>query len=213
MADEPDTHEMVVIHRIFRRGFPMLAERVRRVPARDARRAAPIAAHIDFMINGLHHHHTAEDDHLWPRLLARAVPDADVVARMADQHKVVDGHVEHARRLLSAWRAAPSGTELADALDRIHEALAPHLDEEEAEILPLVRAHVSAAEWQAMGDAAFAGFTNDEKLVALGQMLDVTTPAEATTFLAKLPLPIRLMWRLAGRRRYTRYMAAVRGTG
>jgi hemerythrin-like domain-containing protein len=218
---EPKTQEMVVIHRIFRRGFPMLAEVIRRVPASPpgrspARRVATIATHVEFMLNGLHHHHTAEDQHLWPRLLERAAPDAELIGRIADQHKAVDAHVEQARRLLPTWRAAPSvpaSAELADTLDRLHEALAPHLDEEEAEILPLVRKHITEAEWVELGETAFAGFTNDEKLIALGQMLDVTTPTEAAIFLTKLPLPIRLMWRLVGRRKYTRYMATVRGTG
>ncbi len=63
-----------------------------------------------------------------------------------------------------------------------------------------------------MGDAAFAGFTNDEKLLALGQMLDVATAGEAAAFLRKLPLPGRLIWHLARRRRYARHMSAVLGT-
>jgi hypothetical protein len=37
------------------------------------------------------------------------------------------------------------------------------------------------------GEAAFAKFSNDEKVIALGQVLDVATPNEAGTFLAKLP--------------------------
>jgi hemerythrin-like domain-containing protein len=207
----PDTQEMVVIHRIFRRGFAQLADLIRTVPAGNTGRAAPLATHLEFLLNGLDHHHTAEDDHLWPRLLDRAAPDADLLDRMADQHKAIGSHIEQARHLLPTWRAAPSGDELADTLDRLDRALGQHLDEEETEILPLVRAHLSAAEWRELGDAAFAKFTNDEKLIALGQMLDVATPGEAATFLAKLPLPVRLIWRLAGRRRYTRHIDAVHG--
>ena len=116
------------------------------------------------------------------------------------------------RQLVPGWRAAPSRSGLADALDELGVALAQHLDEEEAEILPLVRAHITAAEWQELGDAAFAKFSNEEKLIALGQMLDVASPEEAAGFLATLPLPIRLMWRLAGRRRYARYMFTVSRT-
>ena len=48
---EPNTHEMVVIHRIFRREFPLLAGAVRRTPNGDARRAAPIAGHIEFCLD------------------------------------------------------------------------------------------------------------------------------------------------------------------
>jgi hypothetical protein len=213
VANRPDTQEMVVIHRIFRRGFAETADLARRVPRADTPWAAAVSAHVEFLLNGLHHHHTSEDEHLWPRLLERTQPDALLVDRMEDQHKVVAGHVEHVRELLAGWRVAPSGSELPDALDELSLALGQHLDEEEAEILPLVREHITATEWQQLGDASFAKFTNDEKLIALGQMLDVASPEEAAGFLGKLPLPIRLMWRVAGRRRYDKYMEAVTGAG
>jgi deazaflavin-dependent oxidoreductase (nitroreductase family) len=45
----------------------------------------------------------------------------------------------------------------------------------------------------------------------LGQMLEVADPAEGAMFLGKLPVPARLVWRLAGRRRYARYIRRVRG--
>ena len=212
VQEGPNTQEMVVIHRIFRRGFATLADLARRVPAHDTAWAEAVAAHAEFLLGGLHHHHSAEDEHLWPLLLDRTQPDALLVARMEDQHAVIAEHVARIRRLLPGWRAVPSGSELAAELDELGVALAQHLDEEEAEILPLCRAHITAAEWQHIGDAAFAGFSNEEKLIALGQMLDVASPEEAAGFLATLPLPVRLMWRLAGRRRYARYMAAVTHT-
>jgi len=209
----PEIHDMVVIHRIFRRGFAQMADLARGVPDGDADRAAAVARHVEFLLGGLHHHHSAEDEYLWPRLLERARPDALLIGRMADQHKVVAGYVDHLRQLLPGWRAAPSGPEVADTLDELLLALSPHLDEEEQEVLPLIREHITVAEWQEAGDAAFAGFTNPEKLIALGQLLDVTTPDEAAPFLAGLPLPVRGMWRLAGRRRYVRYMQTVTGAG
>ena len=88
---------------------------------------------------------------------------------MEDQHKVVAGHVEHVRELLASWRHAPSGSEMPEALDELRLALGQHLDEEEAEVLPLIREHITAAEWQEGGDAAFAKFTNNEKLIAWGR--------------------------------------------
>jgi hypothetical protein len=212
VVNRPDTQEMVVIHRIFRRGFAGLADLARRVPAHDTAWAGAVAAHTEFLLDGLHHHHTAEDEHLWPLLLDRTQPDALLVARMEDQHALVATHVVRIRQLLPGWRADPSGPGLAAGLDELGIALAQHLDEEEAKILPLVRAHITVAEWRDMGDAAFAKFSNEEKLIAMGQMLDVASPEEATGFLATLPLPVRLMWRLAGRRRYARYMAAVSHT-
>lgn len=207
------TEEMAVIHRIYRRGFPMLANLVRRTPTGDTAGVEAVAAHIDFLLNGLHHHHTGEDENIWPRLLERAAPEAEWIKRMETQHEVVAERSEQVRALLEDWRRAPAdGTELAAALDEFTLALVEHLDDEEAHIVPLIRTHITAAEWERFGQETFEKFTNPEKLIATGVLEDVATPEEAEWFTGGLPLPIKLMWRFAGRRRYDRYMAGVRGT-
>ena len=65
----PNIHEMVVVHWIFRREFPLLAGIVPRASNGDTRRAAPIARHIEFCLDGLHNHHSAEDEYLRSALL------------------------------------------------------------------------------------------------------------------------------------------------
>ncbi len=95
---EPNTHEMVVIHRIFRREFPLLAGIVPRASNGDTRRAAYIARHIEFCLDGLHIHHTAEDEDLWPVLQERARPHAELVRRMKVQHEAVAQHSEQPGR-------------------------------------------------------------------------------------------------------------------
>lgn len=60
----PNTHETVVINRIFRLEFPLLAGIVPR--AWDgAGWAAHIASHIEFCLDSLHNHHGAEDEYRW----------------------------------------------------------------------------------------------------------------------------------------------------
>lgn len=210
----PDVHAMVVIHRIFRQGFAELAELARRVPAGDREWAAAVADEAEFLLNGLHHHHVAEDDHLWPLLAARSQPDARLVARMEAQHATVAEAVSRARTVLPAWRRSPGGPKLADALEDVLTALRPHLEEEEeSEILPLCLQHITAREWQEMGDAAFAGFTNEEKFLAGGWLVSTATPEEAAEFVRRLPLVVRVMWAVVGRRRFARRMRRLHGEG
>lgn len=212
VASPPRTEEMAVIHRIFRRGFPMVADLVRRTPPSAAARAEAIAAHLDFLLNGLHNHHTGEDDNVWPRLLERAKPQAELISRMEKQHEVVAERSAEVRTALATWRRTPTnGEELATALDEFTDALVEHLDDEEANVVPLLRAHITADEWRQFGQAAFEKFTNPEKLIATGTLEEVATPEEAEWFLGDLPVPIKLMWRFLGRRRYARYIADVRG--
>jgi len=206
------TEEMAVIHRIYRRGFPMVADLVRRTPAGDTIRSESVAAHLVFLLNSLLHHHSGEDENIWPRLLERAAPQAEWIIRMETQHEVVDERSERVRTLLEEWRKDPGdGTELAAVLDDFTDALVEHLDDEEVHVVPLIRAHITATEWEQFGQDIFEKFTNSEKLIATGVLEDVATPEEVQWFVGELPLPIKLMWRLVGRRRYNRYMARVRG--
>ena len=206
------TEEMAVIHRIFRRGFPMMAELVRQTPAGATARSEPIAKHLDFLLNGLHNHHTGEDENIWPRLLERAALQAELINRMEKQHAVVAERSERVRTLLQTWRRTPAdGEALAAALEGFSAALVEHLDEEEAQVVPLIRAHITAEEWTRFGQETFEKFTNPEKLVATGTLEDVASPEEASWFIGDLPLPIKLMWRLLGRRKYARYMLRVKG--
>jgi hypothetical protein len=105
---EPNTHEMVVINRIFRREFPLLAGIVPRASNGDTRRAAPIAKHIEFCLGSLHNHHIAEDECLWPALLESTRPHAELVRRMEVQHEAVARHSEQAKQLTERWQVTPS---------------------------------------------------------------------------------------------------------
>ena len=105
---EPDIRDMLVVHRIFRREFPLLAEIVPRASNGDAQRAVHVARHIGFCLDSLHNHHSAEDEYLWPKLLERARPHAELVRRMEAQHEELAGCVEQARQLTGHWQAAPS---------------------------------------------------------------------------------------------------------
>jgi hypothetical protein len=115
--------------------------------------------------------------------------------------------------LVEPWRrTAANGDAVATALDEFTAALVELFDDEEAHVVPLIRANIAAEEWTRFGQETFEKFTNAEKLVATGTLEEVATPEEATWFVGDLPLPIKLMWRLLGRRKYARYMQRVQGT-
>ena len=66
-----NVHDMVIVHRAFRRELAVIPRLVRAVPAGDTRRAAVVARHARLVLQGLHLHHTGEDELLWPKLLER----------------------------------------------------------------------------------------------------------------------------------------------
>ena len=96
----------------------------------------------------LHHHHTVEDEQLWPlvRRSWRRSPDAlDVLDAMEDEHELVDP------ALAAVGDAVRDGRSPAEALDHLHGVVRDHLAHEEAEAMPLIVAAVTPRDWDAFG--------------------------------------------------------------
>ena len=207
-----DPWEMALIHRLIRRGFEQ-SRQIVLSPGATAR-AGPVAEYVGFHLDGLQAHHSSEDELVWPALSERARLSDSLIRRMEEQHAGLHDAIETTRRELVAWAAAPSaqGSEaLATALGTVLDRLAEHLAEEERDIVPLIAAHITQAEWEHLGQVAFSKFTPKQRFTAMGEMLASASPAEADRMLAGLPAPIKLIWWLLGRRQYERFMAKVRG--
>lgn len=215
-AERVDTHEMVIVHRLFRREFRLLPVMVRLVPAGDLDRAAVVAGHAADMTFTLHHHHTGEDLLLWPKLLARASPRAELVERMQAQHERVAVLLDRVDALTARWRASAdpeTGAELANVLAQTSAALDEHLGDEETEILPLVAEHITVPEWDALTEYGKKVLPKNSKaFVYLGLILEDTTATERVAFLRRMPVPLRWAWALVGHRIHRRAMTRLRTT-
>jgi len=209
-----DTHDMIVIHRVFRRESALLGDLIGAVDPDDTARAEVVGAYLQDYAFGLHVHHSGEDELIWPLLQARAPLAAETVARMQAQHRIVVETLTSALALLPAWQGAPGPTTAAPLVDALAEhrvAVREHLADEEANVLPVVADVVSVEEWAQLG-AHFAKVTPKRKqLFFLGLILEDATDGEAAEMLSHLPAPVRLVWRWIGRRRYARQVARIRG--
>ncbi|MFD8820083.1 hemerythrin domain-containing protein [Streptomyces sp. NPDC059627] len=212
-AERPYTHEMVVVHRVFRRESALLPRLVRAVPDGDRTRAARVAAALRDYTLGLHHHHHAEDELIWPLLRARAAQDEALVARMTEQHEAIDRTLAAVTEWTPRWEGSgdrTTGEELALALDAHRLSLLEHLDEEERSVLPLVAEHLTVPEWELVGQRGLEGLPKNKRMLALGAILEEATPEESAFFLGKVPLIGRLLWQAVGRRQYDSYRRSMR---
>lgn len=210
--ERPHTHEMVVVHRVFRRESALLPRLVRAVPDGATARAAAVGTHLTEYLTGLHHHHTVEDETIWPLLRERAV-GVELVARMEEQHARIDRGLEAVTDRASAWQRTAGSAEaeqLARALDDHRAALLEHLDDEEQLLLPLVAGHLTVAEWDAVGRRGLETVPRDKLMLALGALLEDATPQEQAYFLGRAPFIGRLLWKAVGRRRYAAACSALR---
>jgi hypothetical protein len=205
---------MVVVHRSFRRPCAEYPVLVRGLRPGDTARAALVADAIRFMLVGLESHHAGEDEFLWPRLATRTPEQADVVARMEEQHHRLHELVTQVAGALDELAADPRQPlceQVAARLAELCSVLIAHLDEEESTVLPLAAEHLSVAEWEELGKHALAGLDKKYLLRAFSALMAIATPQEQRLLLAKAPLPARLLWRLFGRRSYARWEARLYG--
>jgi hemerythrin-like domain-containing protein len=212
--DKPDTRDMTIVHRVFRREFRHAADLVLQAPAGDLRRAARIADHLELVIGLLHHHHRSEDEYLWPMLLERATMRADLVHRMEHQHEHMARQLANVHTLLTTWRrsgAVSVAGELSATLRLLAKALVEHLDDEEQHILPLAQECLTVAEWEKLGEIASEKIPSGERFTVLGLLLEEASRAEAEKFMAMLPAIARFAWKARARRGYARYIDRVRG--
>ena len=200
-----DTSDMVIVHRMFRRECALLPQLVAAVAGGDLARARTVAGHAREVLDMLHHHHVGEDELLWPRLSARTRFHADLLARMDSQHQGLAVLLEHAATSFTAWQnapTAPASTALSALLAQLSAGLNEHFDEEEAAVLPIVERVITAAEYQEVGQRGLVSIPLTRRLVVLGYLLEGATRQERSDFLAAIPAPARLAYRLIGARQH-----------
>ncbi len=211
---KPDTHAMVVVHRVFRREFDLLPDLIEGVRAGDTARAAVLAEHLTDVVGALHHHHQAEDDLIWPLLLERATLHQDLVHRMEKQHAALEAALDRIDELTPRWRRSADpveGRELAAVVRDASAILREHMGEEERDILPVIAEHLSVEEWGKVGERGGNAIQDKRKrLLFLGAILEDASPEEQREFLGELPPPVRVLWKLTGRRAYGGYTRLIR---
>lgn len=211
-----DTRAMFVVHSVFRREYRLAGGLVRGVRAGDTARAAVVADHLELVGRMLHHHHTHEDELMWPKLLER-VPEelAPIVHLMEEQHETVEALLAEIADVLPRWRgsaAADDRDRLAELHDSLYVNLAEHLDAEEERLLPIAARAVSQAEWDEVGEAGRRATPRSEQALVLGMFAYEGDPAAVALMLHDAPPPVRWLLPRVGRRAFRRHAQRVHGT-
>ncbi|BBY62156.1 hemerythrin domain-containing protein [Mycolicibacterium helvum] len=144
-------------------------------------RAQAIARYVDLLCESIHHHHTVEDTVLWPVIDACAGGIVDLT-ELTEDHAALDPRLEIIRHRANAFRVAGGDRRtaalLAAELADLRNLLTEHIAEEERDIFPVIRRHVSVGDWQAVektaqrtgrltfdGPRTMAAATDDERSV------------------------------------------------
>jgi hemerythrin-like domain-containing protein len=170
-----DTRDMKTIHIVFRREFGLLPDLIQSTAPGDEERAKIIADHIRLMSHTLYHHHHAEDQVLWPLLLARAPKEVDPVVHVAEgHHQRLDTLLHQVETPLAAWASSAAGDDrdaLALALRELAVVLFEHMGLEERLVLPVAERHIFTSEWEAMEQLSVAEIAPQDVPLIFGMAL------------------------------------------
>jgi hypothetical protein len=142
-----DLTVMHALHDAFRRDLETLT-RAAAVLGDDPDAQERLRVGWTVLAEQLHHHHTVEDEQLWPlvRRSWRRSPDAlQVLDVMEDEHVLVDP------ALAAVGEDVRQGVTPAASLDRLDAVVREHLAHEEREAMPLIACAVTPGDWDAFG--------------------------------------------------------------
>jgi hemerythrin-like domain-containing protein len=167
---EVDLLELRIGHAVMQRDLRRLAALIAAIAAGtqhcDTRRAQALARYVGKVMDTIHDHHSAEDDLLWPLIVASA-GDAVDLAELSDDHSVLDPRMDRIRSAAGQLAADPgsedAATRLAVELAELRDLLVEHIADEERTIFPIMTEYVSVEDWTAVqkqvrqrgGDIAF----------------------------------------------------------
>ena len=209
-----DPTAMTRFHHIFREALDAVPQLVGGAPADDAARADFVGSYYANVLKLLHAHHEAEDLTIYPLMMERLPEHAEVISRVNAEHEALLGTLVAAEDAVAAWRAEPSSASqdaAAAALASLNTKLVQHLDDEEAEVVPLIGLCINVAEWGEMSALAFQRFSGDKVWLILGLIQEQMLAEENATMEANMPPDVRDFWVGSGRAMFDDFVAELRG--
>jgi iron-sulfur cluster repair protein YtfE (RIC family) len=172
-ADAPAVVETRVVHDTHRRATSLLAD----TAASDGGAPAGVQDALrDLVVTMLRHHHRSEDQDLWPTIVTAFPAVTDQFDELSREHDRLDEALD---RL--AADTTPAST--AEVRDLLHE----HLDHEEPILFPVLRTHVTDAQWTAFSERTVASSPKDRTDLLVALCHEVAPDQDVALLLRHLP--------------------------
>ena len=206
------TAAMRRIHRVFLWAYEEAPGLVRSAAAGDTARAAYVGEVLGNFDKLLHIHHEGEDQLMYPQLAERAPACALHIGQMLEHHRQVTQRLEVIEPLRLRWMEtadAGTGAELAGLYEDLSAVLNVHLRREVTEVMPAVDRVMTQQELKTAAEHGSSQVSNKFLVGYLGMVLATNPPADRREMFKEIPPPVRLAYRLFGRRLYRKQYATL----
>jgi hypothetical protein len=214
-----DMTMMYVMHHAFRRDLGRFTAAVGATPLEDRATWTALAARWDRFFEILHHHHSAEDDLIWPFLRQRAdAGEQRTLQAMEDEHGEIDPlltSVAEGFGTLAGDRAPGDAEDQRAALNvrvaATRDLLARHLAHEETEAIAILQRHSTTESWRAIEEQIGKRKSSVPLRYMVGWCAEEIPAKQLDEVFALVGTPFRVLWWLSrgsfrrGERRAFRY--------
>lgn len=151
-SEPADTRMMGIVHGALRRDLERARAELTTAPYPSGRQRRAIGQHVLWLMDVLHHHHTGEDEGLWPLVRERDPSAGPLLDSLDEDHRRIAPAIETleaAGRRYADTTSVDKRVVVLAALDEMLVVLLPHLEREVVEAMPVVSACVSQSDFQA----------------------------------------------------------------
>ena len=200
---QADTRIFQIVHKTFRLMTNRFVDATEKLPPSTLQ--PMIGSHWDFYAAVLHHHHHTEDDSIYPALLA-VKPDLETLVKtLAEDHRQLVGSIDDANAAVTAFEHEPDPANqksMHEAIVAVRDAFFPHLDVEDAQIIPAITQSMPPKEWDRLDKQALKSIPRQYLPTAVGALDEVIQGLPEQERPPPPPLPIRLMLALSWRKKW-----------
>ena len=201
------------VHRFLLWAFDEAPGLVRSTGPGDTARAAYVGKMLGNFHKVLLVHQEGEDLLMYPKLGDRAPASAPHVGQMLSHHKQIRDHLEAIDPILKRWMQtadAETRTELIQRYEDLQPVLNEHLRREVTEVMPVVDRVMTEKELMALPKHGVEQYDKKFLVSFLGMVLATNPPEDRRRiFFDEIPAPVRLAYRLVGRRMYRKQYATL----
>jgi hemerythrin-like domain-containing protein len=157
----------------------------------------------------LHHHHHTEDDTIFPALIAVRPAMDTLITTLENEHHQLIGAMDAVDSAVSAFAQQPDAAhqeQLHDAMVAVRDLFFPHLDIEDAQVLPAIAESVPPKEWDRIDKATLKSIPRQHLPLAVGALDETIQGMAKQDQPPPPPPPIRLMLTLSWRKKWAAWV-------
>jgi len=202
-----DTRIFFAVHKTFRLSTNRFVDASEKLPPSVLRPV--IGPNWSFYTAVLQHHHHTEDQEIYPALIA-VRPDMDVLLKtLGEEHLQLADAVDAASAAVTAFEREPDAAHqkaMHEAIVAVRDTFLPHLDVEDAEVVPAIAESMPPKEWDRLDKQALKTIPRQYLATAVGALDEVIRSLPVEERPPPPPPPIRLMLALSWRRKWAARM-------